>query len=331
VGVDIAEISKIHSTIESILSNTFQTRKGKPGGVLGIRQHYAGLIEISKDYALALHADGVGTKVLVAEACRKYDTIGIDCVAMNVNDVICVGAEPLALVNYLALEKARPKLVRDIMLGLKKGAREASVAIVSGETAIMSDVIRGFDLAATVLGLVRKDKIITGSDISRGDLIFGLRSSGIHSNGLTLARKLLLPKKTNSRIAVELLQPTRIYVNQVMRLLRSRAQIHGLAHITGGGYSKLKRLGRRAKVGFVLDHMPKPQWVFDEIRTKGDLSEFEMYRTFNMGIGFLIVCPETSTKQLKALIPELMQVGYVDSSRSVVISIAGVETELDKW
>jgi phosphoribosylformylglycinamidine cyclo-ligase len=278
-----------------------------------------------------LHADGVGTKVLVAEACRKYDTIGIDCVAMNVNDVICLGAEPLALVNYLALEKARPKLVKDIMLGLQKGAREAGAAIVSGETAIMSDVIRGFDLAATVLGLVRKDKIITGSSMRRGDLVFGIRSSGIHSNGLTLARKLLLSKRLNRRIAMELLQPTRIYVKEVMRLLKSGVEIHGLAHITGGGYSKLKRLGVRAKVGFVLDHMPKPQRIFEEIRVKGKLSALEMYRTFNMGIGFLIVCPKGSAKQLKALVPELIQVGYVDSSRKVVVSIAGVENELEKW
>jgi phosphoribosylformylglycinamidine cyclo-ligase len=250
---------------------------------------------------------------------------------MNVNDVICVGAEPLALVNYLALEKARPKLVRDIMLGLEKGARESGAAIVSGETAIMSDVIRGFDLAATVLGLVRKDKIITGSEISKGDHVFGIRSSGIHSNGLTLARKLLLPNKTNPRIALELLQPTRIYVKQVMRLLKSRVEIHGLAHITGGGYSKLKRLGTRARVGFVLDQLPEPQWIFEEIRAKGRLSDLEMYRTFNMGIGFLIVCPKRSAKQLKALVPELMHVGYVDSSRKAVISIAGAETEVEKW
>ena len=136
-----------------------------------------------------MHADGVGTKVLVAEACHKYDTIGIDCVAMNVNDVICVGAEPLALVNYLALEKMRPQLVKEVMVGLQKGAQEAGVAIVSGETAVMSDVIHGFDLAATVLGLVRKDRIITGARIREGDMIFGMRSSGIHSNGLTLARE----------------------------------------------------------------------------------------------------------------------------------------------
>lgn len=278
-----------------------------------------------------MHADGVGTKVLVAETCHKYDTIGIDCVAMNVNDVICLGAEPLALVNYLALEKARPELVREIMLGLQKGAREAGVAIVSGETAVMSDVIRGFDLAATVLGLVRKDRIITGSRMRQGDLIFGLRSSGIHSNGLTLARKLLLAPKANRRIARELLRPTRIYVKQVMRLLRSRAEIHGLAHITGGGYSKLKRLGARAKVGFVLDHMPKPQHIFEEIQTKGRLPHREMYRTFNMGIGFLIICPKNSAHQLKAAIPEILQIGHVDSSREVVVSIDGTEIEVEKW
>jgi phosphoribosylformylglycinamidine cyclo-ligase len=317
--------------IQSVLSKTFQARKGKTGRVLNIHQHYAGLIEISTDYALALHADGVGTKVVVAEAYHKYDTIGIDCVAMNVNDVICLGAEPLALVNYLALEKVRPKLVKEVMLGLQRGAREAGVAIVSGETAIMSDVVRGFDLAATVLGLVRKNKIITGNKIRKGDLIFGIRSNGIHSNGLTLARKLLLPKKPNRKIAMELLRPTRIYVKEVMRLLRSRVEVHGLAHITGGGYSKLKRLGSRAKVGFVLDHMPKPQPIFGELRAMGNLSDLEMYRTFNMGIGFLIICPESGTKQLMALVPELTQVGYVDSSRKAIISIAGAETEIEKW
>ena len=127
---------------------------------------------------------------------------------MNVNDIICVGAEPLALVNYLALERMRPELVKEIMIGLQKGAREAGVAIVSGETAMMSDVIRGFDLAATVVGLVKKDRIITGSQIRQGDLIFGIRSSGIHSNGLTLARKLLLTPNVNNKIARELLRPT---------------------------------------------------------------------------------------------------------------------------
>ena len=250
---------------------------------------------------------------------------------MNVNDIICVGAEPMALVNYLALEKMRPKLVRQVMVGLQKGAREAGVAIVSGETAMMPDVIRGFDLAATVVGLVKKDKIITGNQIRQGDLIFGIRSSGIHSNGLTLARKLLLTSKESNRIARELLRPTRIYVKQVTRLLTSRAKIHGLAHITGGGYSKLKRLGVQAKVGFVLNQMPKPQRIFGEIQTKGRVSDREMYRTFNMGIGFLIVCSRNSGRHLKQVIPEVEQVGYVDSSSEVTVSIAGEEIRVESW
>lgn len=278
-----------------------------------------------------MHSDGVGTKVLVAEASHKYDTIGIDCVAMNVNDVICLGAEPLALVNYLALERTRPQLVREIMLGLRRGAKEAGVAIVAGETAIMPEVVHGFDLAATVIGLVRKDKIITGSSIRQGDLIFGLRSSGIHSNGLTLARKLLLPPRAQHRILTELLRPTRIYVKQIMRILKKRIAIHGLAHITGGGYSKLSRLGTQARVGFVLNQMPKPQRIFDEIRVKGDLSVREMYRTFNMGIGFLIICSKHDSKLLKVVAPEVEQVGYVDSSCRVIVSIDGEETQLEKW
>ena len=137
--------------------------------------------------------------MLVAEALRKYDTIGIDCIAMNVNDIICLGAEPVALVNYLALEKPRPHLVEEIMKGLQRGAREAGVAIISGETAIMPDVVKGFDLAATVIGLVKKKRIITGENTQTGDIILGLRSNGIHSNGLTLARKVLLTSKWNKK------------------------------------------------------------------------------------------------------------------------------------
>ncbi len=330
-GIDIAQISKIHGKIEKILSKTFQTRKGKVGHVLDVRQHYAGLIDIGNEYALAAHADGVGTKVLVAEACRRYDTIGIDCVAMNVNDIICLGAEPIALVNYLALERARPRLVEEVMLGLQRGAREAGVAIVSGETAIMPDVVRGFDLAATVIGIVKKKKIITGENIQVGDVVLGLRSSGIHSNGLTLARKLLLTPKIEPKTAKELLRPTRIYAKPILRLLKLNLEIHGLAHITGGGYTKLRRIGLKAKAGFLLDRLPRPQWIFRKIQTKGAISDREMYRTFNMGTGFLIICPERVAKRVKQLIPETLQVGCVTDSRAVVVSTGRHEFEVENW
>jgi phosphoribosylformylglycinamidine cyclo-ligase len=278
-----------------------------------------------------LHADGVGTKVLVAEACHKYDTIGVDCIAMNVNDVICLGAEPIALVDYLALEKTRPELVTQIMKGLQRGAREAGVAIVSGETAIMPDVVHGFDLAAMVIGLVRKDRLITGERIKPGDVVFGLRSSGIHSNGLTLARKVLLERRVDTAIMRELLRPTRIYVKPILKLLQSKVEIHGLAHVTGGAYSKLKRIGLRSRVGFVLNNLPKPPTIFAQIQTRGQISNREMHRTFNMGIGFLIVTPKRAAKRLKTLVPEAIEVGYTTKSRSVIISQFGKRVEIESW
>lgn len=250
---------------------------------------------------------------------------------MNVNDVICLGAEPLALVDYLALQEPRPKLVTEIMRGLQRGAREANAAIVSGETAIMPDVVKGFDLAAMVIGLVRKDRLITGEQVQPGDVILGLRSSGIHSNGLTLARKVLLTNRFDTQVLYELLRPTRIYVNPILRLLRSKVRVHGLAHITGGAYSKLRRIGLQSRVGFVLDKLPEPQPIFRQIQSKGGISDREMYRTFNMGIGFLVICPMRATKQLISLLPGAIEVGYATSSRSMVISRFGKQMEIESW
>jgi len=280
---------------------------------------------------LALHADGVGSKVLVADALRKYDTIGIDCVAMNVNDIICVGAKPLALVDYLALEKPQPTVVAAIMKGLRKGAQEAGVAVVGGETAIVPELVHGFDLSGAVVGIVKRNSIITGEQIEPGDVILGLRSNGIHSNGLTLARKVLLGRRAHQVFARELLRPTRIYVKQISKLLQSKLEVHGLAHITGGAYSKLKRIGERAKTGFQLDNLPNPPWIFKEIQTLGQVSDREMYRTFNMGIGFVIICPERVEKRMKRLLPEAKQVGCVTSSRDVVVSDDAGEIRVEKW
>lgn len=240
---------------------------------------------------------------------------------MNVNDVICVGAEPIALVDYLALERAQLSLVNQIMKGLQKGAQEAGVAVVSGETAIVPDLVRSFDLSATVVGLVRKDKIITGDKVKAGDIVLGLPSSGIHSNGLTLARKLMLTPRTNPRIARELLRPTRIYVKPVTRLLKSGIPVHGLAHITGGAYSKLKRIGLRAHLGFHLDKLPDPPMIFKRIQAKGRISNREMYRTFNMGIGFLVICPKQAARRAREVVPDLKRVGYVTHSRSVAVAL----------
>ncbi|MEM2629835.1 MAG: phosphoribosylformylglycinamidine cyclo-ligase, partial [Candidatus Bathyarchaeia archaeon] len=193
-GVDIEKVRKSHESIAKLLKDTFLLRRGKFGEVLIEVGHYAGLIDIGGNLALAMHTDGVGTKTLIAKAMNKYDSIGIDCVAMNVNDLICLGAEPIALVDYLAIDEPDEWVILEIMKGLVKGAEEAEAAIIGGETAIMPDLINGFDLSAMSIGIVEKNKVITGKKISLGDIIIGLESSGIHSNGLTLARKVLLSK-----------------------------------------------------------------------------------------------------------------------------------------
>ncbi|MEM2238982.1 MAG: phosphoribosylformylglycinamidine cyclo-ligase [Candidatus Bathyarchaeia archaeon] len=303
-GVDLDEVSEIHRLAKKILERTFIFRKGRVGSVLTEIGHYAGVIDLDGSKAIAVHVDGVGTKVLIAQMMDRYDTIGIDCVAMCVNDLICIGAEPIALVDYLVVQEPRSDLIEPIMEGIARGAEEASIAIIGGETAIMKDVIKGFregygfDLAAMCVGVVDKRKIVTGSSIKPRDCVVGLASTGIHSNGLTLARKVLLSKFTiNSYIkelgctlGEELLKPTRIYVKPILKIL-SEFEVHGLAHITGGSFTKLMRIGRLANVGFELYNMPDPLPIFKLIQSIGLIDDKEMYRTFNMGIGFCVIVP----------------------------------------
>ncbi len=297
-GVDVSKEKKTYKKIGDILRETLNLRDGKFGQVISDIGHYAGLIDIGGGKVLALHSDGVGTKVLVAEMMNKYDTVGIDCIAMNVNDLICMGAEPVVLLDYLATERLGDH-INEIAEGLAKGAKQAGTAIVGGETSLMPDVVKGFDLSAMSLGVAEKNKIITGKDIKIGDVVIGLESSGIHSNGLTLARKLLLEKYKVSEkvpelgrtIGEELLEPTKIYVKPVLGIVNA-CEVHGLANITGGAFSKLMRLGEIANVGFSLDNMPEPQPVFKLIQKLGNISDREMYRTFNMGVGFCVIVPE---------------------------------------
>lgn len=281
-GVDVNRVKGIHKAINDSIFSAL------PDFVLPIKGHYAGLFKSGKE-TLAIHCDGVGSKILVADELGKFDTVGIDCVAMNVNDIICVGAKPLVLVDYLALAAEDAPLVSEVMKGLRAGADEALCAIVGGETAILPDMIKGgdrpFDLAATCVGVVHGEPL-TGAMMKTGDVVVGLESSGIHSNGYTLARRLLDVKKWGG----EMLAPTRIYVKPVLEMMSS-CEIHGLAHITGGAYSKLSRIGTYASVGFLLDSMPKTTGVMAELEKKVG-SDYEFYRTFNAGIGMCVVCPE---------------------------------------
>ena len=264
-GVDIEEKEE---AIKQLLSSIITKRKGGIGKPMG--GHYAGLIEFG-DYALVLCTDGVGTKVKIAEALKKYDTVGIDCIAMNVNDALCVGAEPLAFVDYLAMEDPDPKITKEIGKGLEKGAKQSNISIVGGETADLPELINGFDLAGTCLAYVKKDRIILGDIIQPGDVIIGLSSSGIHSNGYTLARRVveeaefsykdefpddLYPGKTIGEV---MLTPTRIYVKEIIELFK-KIDVHGLAHITGSGLWNIPRL--KEKVKYVIEDPLEPQPIF---------------------------------------------------------------------
>jgi phosphoribosylformylglycinamidine cyclo-ligase len=310
-GIDVNRIKKEQNTLADLLSLTFANREGKIGSVLERIGHYSGLIDAGGDTALALHTDGVGTKVLIAQMMDRFDTVGVDCVAMNVNDIICVGAEPISFLDYIAVKKFDEKIINDIAKGLVIGANEAGVAIVGGETAVMPDVIEGkgdkaFDLAGMVLGVVSKNRIITGDKINEGDIVIGVESSGIHSNGLSLARKVLEKHRINENISgvgrsigEELLEPTRIYVKPVLDLLKSNVKVSGFAHITGGAFSKMMRLIRGKNIGFRLDNMPSTPPLFELIQREGGISEREMYRTFNMGIGFCVVVPRSEVNSVE--------------------------------
>jgi len=303
-GVDLVKVRSIQSSIADSLSTTFETRRGKFGEPVIRIGHYAGLIDIGGQRLLAMHTDGVGTKVLIAQEMRKFDTIGIDCVAMTVNDLICMGAEPVALLDYLALEKENDELVAQISRGLVAGANDAGAAIVGGETAILGDLLKGidgygFDLVSMGVGVVKKESLIDGSAVREGDAVVGIGSSGLHSNGYTLARRLVRGLNLDEEagelgetIGEALLKPTRIYVGPTLDAVRRR-ELHGIAHITGGAFTKLTRLVGSRKLQFRLSPLDKGSAppIFAFLQKEGRLSEAEMYRTFNMGVGLCLVTP----------------------------------------
>jgi len=285
-GVDI---KKEHDVIKA-LSGVIKHQKDLRG--------FCGLFELPFDaqHLLAISTDGVGSKVLIAAKLDKWDTIGIDCIAMNVNDIYCVGATPLAFVDYLAMEKPDERIAAEVGKGLDAGAEIADMYIVSGETAILPEVVNDLDLSGTCVGYVRKDKVIRGEQIEVGDLVLGMKSSGIHSNGLTLARKVIKdagldynqPFTSERSIGEELLTPTRIYT-EVLELLQ-RCEVHGLAHITGSGFLKL---GRITDLGFDIYNPLAPNEIFTFLQEKGNITDEEMYKTFNMGMGFAVVIPKS--------------------------------------
>ncbi len=291
-GVDIHLEER---AIKALASEITYKRTGL-GAPLTDIGHYAGLIEFG-EYALALATDGVGSKVLIANEMKRWNTVGIDCMAMNVNDLLAIGAEPLSFVDYLAIAKPDEEQMAQIGEGLQRGAKLSRLTIVGGETATLPEIINGFDLAGTCLGALKKDQVITGEHIKKGDVLVGVPSSGIHSNGYTLVRKIIerstfnyhdpFPLNPETTIGDELLIPTRIYI-EILDVIKE-CEVHGLAHITGSGLLKLRRI---TDLGFDI-HLPlQPQPIFRFLQEQGEVDELEMYKTFNMGMGFIIVLPE---------------------------------------
>jgi len=305
-GVDTRAESRAMKGFLDLIRATFPFTRGMPGEVVMDIGHFANVVRIpvgDRDIGIALSADGVGTKVLIAQMMGRYDTVGIDCIAMNVNDLLCVGARPVSMLNYLALQETDESMLTQIARGLHEGARQAGIAIPGGETAQVRDLIKGcregagFDIAGMAVGVVGLDRIMTGTGINPGDLVFGLGSSGIHSNGLSLARKVLLEKtgwkidrevaELGKTIGEELLTPTIIYVPVILEIMEKVAGVKAFAHITGDGLLNLLRV--ESQVSFVIDHLPDPSPIFRLIQEKGGISHREMFQVFNMGIGFCIV------------------------------------------
>lgn len=338
VGVDTDAASVGLSGLLYWVKQTLEYRRGVGEPLVPIG-FFASVVRLADDLSLAISTDGVGSKSVVAQLVGQFDGIGEDCVAVNVNDVICTGAEPLGMLDYISLEAPHPELLEQLGRGLQRGALQSQIAIVGGELSQHPDTLAGprpgyaFDIAGTAFGLLRKQEPITGASVRPGDVILGLGSNGIHCNGLTLARHVLLGEESQGiseyvdelgcTIGEELLRPTRIYSKEVMMLLQEGIDIRGLAHISGDGLLNLTRLD--SPVSYAITDLPEIPPIFELIRQKGDVGLAEMYRVFNMGIGFCMVLKESQAKEALAILKsqngDVQVIGKVvdDNTRTVFL------------
>ncbi len=297
----------------------------KISGVMGSATGFAAMFDLGsrgiKDPVMVTSTDGVGTKLELASLQKKHDTIGIDLVAMCVNDILAVGAAPVVFLDYFATGKFNPATTRQVLKGVVEGCRQAGCALVGGETAIMPGFYQTsgehsqYDVAGFSVGLVSKSRIIDGRHIKKGDTVLGIASSGVHSNGFSLVRKLFSKKELSGKVGKALLTPTRIYVKPVLRLMQS-VSLLGIANITGGGLiDNLPRIlphGLSAEIDSASWELPA---VFKKMQATGSISDHEMFRTFNMGIGMtLVLRPNhavTAQKILKSLGLASWQIGRI--------------------
>ena len=326
------------------LKNLQETYKHSHYGNV-MRLPYGNIFPMGKNTFLDLVIEGVGTKVLLAQLARKYDTIGIDAVAMAVNDVIRSGARPLAIADNIHAQASEPQLVGEWLKGIIQGAAEAECPVTGGETGDVAEIIKGlaenagFDMVVASVGTVKRQEIITGENIKPGDPIIGLASSGLHSNGVTMARKILfkqwggkyepneIPDGLDREIVLEALEPTKIYVKPLLKLAKE-VKVKAAVHITGDAYLKFSNLADFSRgIGFEFSNF-KPQLIFELIqKTAAELgysvSDEEMFKTFNMGWGFGVIVDRTETDRAMDILeqdgvkPE--SIGKVTDKQAVVI------------
>ncbi|RMG14816.1 MAG: phosphoribosylformylglycinamidine cyclo-ligase [Planctomycetota bacterium] len=349
-GVDVAGEAGALAGLLGHVRRTFANRPQDSLGHVAVDVGYfASVLRIADGLGLAVAADGVGTKLLVAQLAGRYEGVGIDLIAMNVNDLVCVGAEPFALLDYVAVEALDAEMLTAIGAGLERGAAEAGIVIAGGELAQIGAMLRGaapgkaFDLAAVALGSVRLDAVNLGADVAPGDIVVGWASSGIHSNGLSLARHALFERAGlrvddplpggEGTIADALLEPTRIYVRPALELLRTEGvEVTALAHITGGGFDNMARIA--APCGYVLDALPPVPAVFQAIAEAGEVPQTDLYRAFNMGVGFTVtVRPGGEERALEAARAhgiDAWVIGHATDSPERVIELPGVGLRIDR-
>ncbi|HJK79174.1 MAG TPA: phosphoribosylformylglycinamidine cyclo-ligase [Methanocorpusculum sp.] len=309
--------------VKALIHQLSYKRSGEHG-MLGGVGHFAGLIDFGSK-VLSLCTDGVGTKMRVADDLGDWTTVGIDCIAMNVNDMYVMNIEPVAFVDYIATEGINTEQMIQIGVGLNEGAKLANMNIVGGETATLKGMINGLDLAGTCLGVQDRDRVVTGEKIAPGDVIIGVASTGVHSNGYTLARKVATENggyavklPSGKTVGSALITPTRIY-SEVLDVCRA-VEVHGMCHVTGGGLLNFLRI---SEYGFSIDDpMPVPE-ILQWIKEKGELETNELYRTFNMGMGFAFIVPEASVAKILAMVDGAKVVGHVIPEHKVLLQ--GVE------
>ena len=333
-GVDVTAGYESVERIKPMVESTYIP--GVMGTLGGFGGMFAPDVAGMKKPVLVSSTDGVGTKLRLAQLMDKHDTIGIDCVAMCVNDIICGGAAPLFFLDYIACGKNDPARIAEIVTGITEGCRQSECALVGGETAehpgLMPD--DDYDVAGFSVGIVDEEKIIDGKRLAQGDVLIGLASTGVHSNGFSLVRKVLDVEHADLTSPVEqlggkslgeaLLTPTRIYVKAIKALLKAGIDIHAVSHITGGGfYENVPRMmtdGLTARIR--LDSFPKLP-IFQLIQDKGNIPQRDMYNTFNMGIGMILALPDGQAQQALSVLADAGESAYAIGE--VVAGADGVE------